>query len=314
MVAQLDLGGMLPALRFRTLYELETFPGNSGRRRCINMWKRHNCHVVCGHVICGPCSTHRIHTNYWTTLRACDTYVADLHSNTPQLADVCKRAKTATPRINMRNVVVRGFDPQHHRCSLDSALSSRRTRYRTTELRRWQSEVLTRALVGTARRLPTHPHSAKLAWVSISSMARPREAAAKNGRKPLGACCSSKRRLLGERPRVLALRDVGLPTWHLTMNRVKLAARVDSCSTSCVGNATSHDDHAIRMPFALEGMAWPGPSATAACAVLSRADSPPSMCGGLTRIQVAVDVHRPLWPPQAAHNATGCGPHGAMNS
>ncbi|RHY22565.1 hypothetical protein DYB37_011835 [Aphanomyces astaci] len=88
-------------------------------------------------------------------------------------------------------------------------------------------------------------------------MARPREAAAKNGRKPLGACCSSKRRLLGERPRVLALRDVGLPTWHLTMNRVKLAARVDSCSTSCVGNATSHDDHAIRVPFALEGMAWP---------------------------------------------------------
>ncbi|RHY25998.1 hypothetical protein DYB32_007954 [Aphanomyces invadans] len=139
MMAHMDLGGMLPAVvinalavdapykllkRFRTLYELESFPRRPsippqpaapatllmeshqhlgpdvlGSTRvpdrtsydpktrtsrcyvCSNTMAtfllRHNCQI-CGHVVCGSCSTHRIHTNYWTTLRTCDTCVVHL--------------------------------------------------------------------------------------------------------------------------------------------------------------------------------------------------------------------------------------------
>jgi hypothetical protein len=50
---------------------------------------------------------------------------------------------------------------------------------------------------------------------------------------------AASRRLFREQPhgiRVLALRDVGLPTWHVDVGGTSIAARMDSCSTSCVGN------------------------------------------------------------------------------
>ncbi|RHY65095.1 hypothetical protein DYB26_011288 [Aphanomyces astaci] len=96
---------------------------------------------------------------------------------------------------------------------------------------------------------------------------------------------AASRRLLSERPRdirVLAFRDVGLPTWHLTMNGVKLTARVDSCSTSCPSDRVASD---CPSPW----KEWPSHNRICAVrrATLTRRVKLPIMCGGLTRIQVA---------------------------
>ncbi|RHY91803.1 hypothetical protein DYB35_011394, partial [Aphanomyces astaci] len=55
---------------------------------------------------------------------------------------------------------------------------------------------------------------------------------------------AASRRLYTEHPhgiRVLALRDIGLPTWTVDIGGVSVAARVDSCSTLCVGNEAMAD-------------------------------------------------------------------------
>ncbi|KAH9154009.1 hypothetical protein AeRB84_003833 [Aphanomyces euteiches] len=44
---------------------------------------RHNCRI-CGHIVCGNCSTHRIHTNSWKTMRTCDKCVLELQQNENQ--------------------------------------------------------------------------------------------------------------------------------------------------------------------------------------------------------------------------------------
>ncbi|KAF0694945.1 Aste57867_14200 [Aphanomyces stellatus] len=50
-----------------------------------SFFHRHNCRV-CGHFVCGNCSTHRIHTTGWKALRTCDKCVVELQHKGPSVS------------------------------------------------------------------------------------------------------------------------------------------------------------------------------------------------------------------------------------